>query len=91
MRPPLTSTDAVVFASAYSSTLLALVAAHEFGGRENVTFKRAVELVTVRPGLEVELGVERVGAEEVPVATARWAGAGVADRAEALRPSRGAA
>jgi len=50
---------------------LALVAAHELGGLEDVTFERAVELVTVSPGLEVELGVERVEAEDVAVAAAR--------------------
>jgi hypothetical protein len=65
---------------------LSLVAAHELGGLEDVAVERPVELVTVRPRLEVELGVERVEAEEVAVAAVRRAGAGVASRSEAVAP-----
>jgi hypothetical protein len=50
---------------------LSLVAAHELGGLEDVAVERPVELVTVRPRLEVELGVERVEAEEVEPAGVR--------------------
>jgi hypothetical protein len=47
-----------------------------------VVVEHAVELVTVRARLEVELSVESVESEEVAVAAARRAGPGVASRAE---------
>jgi hypothetical protein len=59
---------------------LSLVAAHELGGLEHVAVEGAVEPVTVRLRLELELRVERVEAEEVAVAAVRRAGAGVASR-----------
>src|SRR5262245_46097642 len=49
-----------------------LIGSHQAPFRENVSFRRALELLATGAGLKFEFDVERVKAEEIAMRFARW-------------------